>query len=761
MRRRILVRGAVQGMGFRPFVYREANELGLAGWVMNSPEGVTIEAEGDDARIESLLGRIHDLPPLHASIAAIETVAVAAVGETGFAIRDSTNAGIGAAQILPDLGTCTDCLRELFDPADRRYLYPFITCTHCGPRYSIIEDVPYDRARTSMRGFTMCAACRAEYEDPADRRFHAETNACLACGPRLALWDTGGATLARNHGALVAAANAVRDGRIVAVKGIGGFHLIVDARDENAVQRLRERKHREAKPFAVMFPSLEEIRITCIVEMVEKALVTGPARPILLLRRHGGGLAPAVAPGNPWLGAILPYAPVHHLLMRELDFPIVATSGNISDEPIVIDENKALTRLAGIADLFLVHDRPIVRPLDDSVIRIVGCREMMLRRARGFAPAPVAVDGMMPGIVALGGHLKATIAITQQNKIILSPHLGDLGTVAAEANYRHALDETIRVQPSKPAIVARDAHPDYASRRLGADIGAPAIDVPHHLAHVVACMAENGIAPPMLGVAWDGTGYGGDDTLWGGEFLLVEQNGWRRVAHLRPFRLPGGEAAAREPRRAALGLLYEAFGDTAFDMTDLPPVASFAAAERAILRRMLSRGVNAPYTSSAGRMFDGFAAICGLCQRAGYEGQAACQFEWAAEASGALASLEFNHRVGNAGDPTMILDWQPALAATLESFRRGGDVSGVAVAFHRGLAAAIADIAIRIGQPRVALSGGCFQNAFLLEATIAALRATKLEPIWHRLVPPNDGGLALGQAVWASWQHEAGAAPCA
>lgn len=759
LRQRILVSGAVQGMGFRPFIYREANALGLTGWVMNSPEGVTIEAEGTGSQINLLLAAIRERPPPLSSVAAIITKSIGVVGECSFSIRSSMGVGYRAAQILPDIATCEDCVREVFDPSNRRYLYPFITCTHCGPRYSIIQDLPYDRARTSMQGFTMCGACRAEYENPADRRFHAETNACISCGPRLAFWDTCGATLQRNQDALLAAADAVRDGRIVAVKGIGGFHLIVDACDDAAVQRLRERKHRKAKPFAVMFPSLEEIRITCIVETLEETLLIDPARPILLLRRRGHGLAPAVAPGNPWLGVILPYAPVHHLLLKELGFPVVATSGNISDEPIVTDENDALTRLAGIADCFLVHDRLIVRPLDDSVMRIIGGRAMMLRRARGYAPTPIAVD-VAPGIVALGGHLKTTIAVTGAAGVVLGAHLGDLRTAEAVANYRRALDEAIRLQPSKPILIAADSHPDFASRRLAAGVAAPVIEIQHHIAHIVACMAENNIAPPILGVAWDGTGYGGDGTVWGGEFLLVEKGGWRRVAHLRPFRLPGGEAAAREPRRAALGLLYEAFGEAAFDMTDLPPVASFSAAERAILRRMLSRGLNAPFTSSVGRLFDAFAAIYGLCQRTSYEGEAACRLEWVADANSAAPSLEFILRAGNAGGPAIILDWQPVLTATLCALRRDIKVSGLPAAFHRGLAGAIADIALRIGRPRAALSGGCFQNAYLLEAAIAALRAAKLEPIWHHLVPPNDGGLALGQAVWASWQHRVGGVLC-
>jgi hydrogenase maturation protein HypF len=752
---RLQVRGAVQGVGFRPFVYRQSTALGLTGWVGNTPAGVTVEAEGEPDQVAALIRSLREAPPPNAAIVAIDSEEIAPNGDEGFAIRTSDAAGPRSAAILPDLATCEDCLAELFDPADRRYRYPFINCTHCGPRYSIIEELPYDRTRTAMRHFPMCPTCRAEYETPSDRRFHAEPNACPDCGPRLALWDRAGGPLARDDAALRAGAAALRRGEIVAVKGIGGFHLLVDARDEASVTRLRRRKGREEKPFAVMFPALDRLRDCAEVSAAEAALLLGPARPIVLLRARGSMLAPAVAPRNPRIGAFLPYAPLHHLLLHDLGFPVVATSGNRSDEPIVIDENEAPARLAGIADLFLMHDRPILRPVDDSVAQFVCGRPQLLRRGRGHAPAPIAVEGVKGGILALGGHLKTTIALTQPGEVVPSPHIGDLDTVTARAAHARTIVDLTRLLATDASLVACDHHPDYASTQAAQAMALPVIRVQHHLAHIAACMAEHRLAPPLLGIAWDGTGWGPDGTVWGGEFLLVGKDGWRRVAHLRRFRLPGGEIAVREPRRAALGLLYEAFGEEALAMTDLAPVAAFAAAERAVLGRMLAQGINAPWCSSAGRLFDAFAALCGLRQRIAYEGQAASELEGAADNDTAGRSYEFP--IGRPADGgALILDWQRALQTALAELRAGAAAGAVSAALHRGLAAAIVAIAREIGEPRVVLTGGCFQNARLLETAVALLREAGYRPFWPQLVPPNDGGIALGQAAWASWSAAAG-----
>jgi hydrogenase maturation protein HypF len=758
-RQRIVVRGAVQGVGFRPFIHGQATARGLWGWVRNAPEGVIIEVEGTADRVAGLVRAIREAPPAHARVADMAVRDIAPTGEAGFAIRASETGGARQAEVLPDLATCDACLAELLNPTDRRYRYPFINCTHCGPRYSLVEDMPYDRARTAMRRFAMCPACQAEYDDPANRRFHAEPNACPECGPRLALWDRSGAVLARDDAALLAAAAALREGRIVGVKGIGGFHLLVDARNDEAVRSLRQRKRREEKPFAVMFPDLAAVQGSCRVEAEEQALLTGPAGPIVLLRRIGGPVVPSVATDNPRLGALLPYAPLHHMLMRELRFPVVATSGNVTDEPIVTDETEALDRLGGIADLFLVHDRPIVRPVDDSVAQVVCGEPQILRRGRGYAPAPVAAGDPPDGILAFGGHLKAAAALTVGSNLVLGQHVGDLETVAARDAYGRALDDLPRLHGVPARIAVCDAHPDYASSHAAEASGLPLRRVQHHLAHVAACMAEHGLAPPVLGVAWDGSGAGPDGTVWGGEFLLVAEYGWRRAAHLRPFRLPGGEIAVREPRRAALGLLFAAFGEEAFAMTDLAPVTAFAPAERTVLQTMLARGVNAPVTTSAGRLFDAFAALCGIRQRSGYEGQAAAALEWAAD--GRESGLAFDLPLIDADEGSLVIDWVPALVAALAMLRDGAPSGAVSEALHNGLARAIAVVARRIRVPQVALTGGCFQNRRLTETAVATLAADGFAPFWHRRVPPNDGGLAVGQAAWAAWRESGEDAPCA
>ncbi|CAN5257394.1 carbamoyltransferase HypF [soil metagenome] len=745
---RIAVSGAVQGVGFRPFVHREATALGLAGFVSNSPQGVTIEVEGPALAIEALLDRLEASPPPNARIGAMAAEAIWTRGDVDFEIRASTEAGAPSADVLPDLATCDECRAEIGDPRARRYRYPFTNCTQCGPRFSIIRSLPYDRARTTMAGFPMCADCRTEYENPADRRFHAEPIACAACGPQLALWDEHAAVLATRDDALRTAAAALREGRIVAVKGLGGFHLMVDARDPAAVARLRERKRREAKPFAVMFARLAAIEAAAEVAPAEAALLTGRERPIVLVRKRGEALAVPVAPDSPLLGAMLPYTPLHHLLLGETGFPLVATSGNRSEEPIVTDEAEAPGRLRGIADLFLVHDRPIVRPLDDSVARIVAGRSTVLRRARGYAPATVA-PCLRPDILAVGGHLKATIALGTAAGTVLSQHIGDLDSAEAREAYGRAIDDLCALYDGKPRLIARDLHPDYHSSRVADGFAVPVVPVQHHVAHVASCMAEHGLEPPVLGVAFDGTGYGPDGTVWGGEFLLITDAGWRRVAHLKPFRLPGGEAAAREPRRSAIGLLHAAFGAEAFAMTDLAPVASFTAAERSTLAAMLDRGVNAPLTTSAGRLFDAVAALAGLRQRASYEGQAAMELESAADEAQPHHSA-YPFAIIESDDAPMEVDWEPALRATLADLRAGVRTGDISAAFHAGLANAIAVVAGKIGEPVVVLTGGCFQNARLAEAAIAALRTGGLTPVWHERVPPNDGGLALGQLWWAA-----------
>jgi hydrogenase maturation protein HypF len=757
MRRRITLSGAVQGVGFRPFVYRRARQLGLAGWVLNSTAGVTIEAEGEAAGIAALIDSVKGSPPPNARIACVSVEEIAPQGEAMFSIRSSRIVEARTAEVLPDLATCLACLAELFDPANRRHRYPFINCTQCGSRYSIVESLPYDRARTSMRHFRMCPACQAEYDDPSDRRFHAEPNACPACGPRLSLWQGTGNLLAHDDDALTAAVSAIRGGKIIAVKGIGGFHLLAAAHDEAAVNRLRAGKRRMEKPFAVMFPDVAAVRRHCHLGTTAQALLSGPERPIVLLERKAGSMAPSVAPDNHRLGALLPYSPLHHLLMSDLGFPVVATSGNVAEEPIVTDEMAAFERLAGIAELFLVHDRPIVRPLDDSVAQVVCGRPQVLRRARGYAPGSLATAGTAASVLAFGSHLKATAALSRASGVVVSQHLGDLESAAARKGFDRALVDLVSLHDARPRLAARDLHPDYASSHTAEASGLPMIAVQHHVAHVAACLGEHGLAPPALGVAWDGAGYGTDGTIWGGEFIRLDESGWRRVASLRPFRIPGGDAASREPRRAALGLLHAAFGDDAFGMEDLPPVVAFTPAERKVLKTVLEHGLNAPLTSSMGRLFDAFASLCGIRQRTNYEGQAAVQLE-ALVGLGARPGQRYAFPVRDSGGDAcpLIVDWQPALEAALTDLRRAAAVVAVGAAFHAGLANAVVDVARRVAEPRVVLTGGCFQNVRLTEATVVALRSAGFTPVWHERIPPNDGGIAFGQAVWTGWRERTG-----
>jgi hydrogenase maturation protein HypF len=749
----VTVRGTVQGVGFRPWLHRRACALGLGGWAANSGDGLTMEVEGTADAVARLVAEVRQSPPPHARVKDIETHDAAPRGERAFSIRPSLVASATTADVPTDLATCADCLEELRDPGNRRHRYPFINCTQCGPRFTIVERLPYDRDATSMRAFALCGACRAEYEDPRDRRFHAEPIACPDCGPSLALLEAGRVSHTR-EAAFAAAVAALRAGAIVAVKGIGGFHLMVDARDDAAVRRLRQRKGREEKPFAVMYPDVESVRAACSVSALEAELLTSAAAPIVLLRRAGDALAPSVAPGHPYLGVMLPYSPLHHLLLDALGFPLVATSGNLGGEPIAFDDADAASRLSDVADAVLGHDRPILRPVDDSIVRVVAGRGRVLRRARGLAPAPIDACRALPeGIVALGGHLKTTCAVTRGSAVVVSPHLGDLDSAAARAGHARAVDDLARLHGVVPRRRVRDLHADYASARVDAAA------VQHHLAHVAACVVDAGVELPVLGVAFDGGGAGGDGTVWGGEFLHVDAGAWRRVAALRTFRLPGGETAVREPRRAALGLLYAAFGARAFEMTDVASVASFEPRERRIVATMLERGVNAPLTSSVGRLFDAFASLAGLRQRTGYEGQAAAELEWTAGAAASVSPYRFDLCECL---PVWRVDWQPALDAALADLAAGADTAAIARAFHDGLADAVVTVARRAGLVRVALTGGCFQNVRLTESTAAALEAAGFEPVLHQRIPPNDGGLALGQAMWAAWSEAGeGGAPCA
>ncbi|MBP9947924.1 MAG: carbamoyltransferase HypF [Vicinamibacteria bacterium] len=744
-RLRVYVRGAVQGVGFRPTVYRIASGLGLRGYVANSPLGVEIEVEGTADQVSRFVPALLEQKPPRAIIQGLESRHLDPVGHDGFVVRETEAQGAATTLIQPDIATCAECRREMFDPLDRRFEYPFINCTNCGPRFTIIDSLPYDRERTTMTGFVMCALCRAEYEDPRDRRFHAQPNACPECGPQLALWDSTGAVVATRGGALTAAVQAVRAGRIVAVKGIGGFHLMCDARDDAAVGEMRRRKGREEKPFAMMFPALAAVRAVCNLSPAEERLLTSPESPIVLLRRHGAELAPRIAPGNPYLGVLLPYAPLHHLLMRELGFPVVATSGNRHDEPIVTREPDAIDRLAGIADLFLVHNRPIARYADDSIARIVAGRPMLLRRARGYAPLPLAASPSQESILAVGAHLKNTIAFSVGGQFMVSPHLGDLETPQALVGFHNVVASLPGLYGFTPTLIAHDLHPDYASTQYAEMQPGRRVGVQHHAAHVFACLADNELEGEVLGVSWDGTGLGTDGTIWGGEFLHVRDGEFRRVAHLRTFLLAGGDAAAREPRRCALGLLHAVGGDTALSEADLGARLGFEPAELTVLRGMFRSGTGVARTSSAGRLFDGAAGLIGLRLRAAFEGQAAMDLEFAAMESDEGAAYEFELQ-------GMTVDWTAMIPAIETDRRSGVPVAVIAKRFHDTLTEMIVAVAKREGLPRVCLTGGCFQNLVLAERTIARLTESGFAPYWHQRVPPNDGGIALGQLVGAAFR---------
>ncbi len=799
-RLKVTIHGAVQGVGFRPFVYRLATESGLRGWVLNSSQGVFIEVEGKRPVLEEFLLRLEREKPPLAIIQSLEFSFLDPVGYPDFVIRHSEEAGEKTVLILPDIATCPECRREVGDPSDHRYRYPFTNCTHCGPRFTIIRALPYDRPNTSMAHFPLCPDCRREYEDPLDRRFHAQPVACPVCGPQVALYSGEEQFQSAPHltgdQAIQEAAQAVREGRILAVKGLGGFLLIVDARNEAAVRRLRERKQREEKPFALLYPSLEVIKEHCFVSPLEERVLTSPESPIVLLRRRktsevcqtarlsspkSSEVCEAVAPGNPYLGVMLPYTPLHDLLMQELGFPVVATSGNRSDEPICIDENEARERLGGIADLFLVHNRPIVRHCDDSVVRVVLRQELVLRRARGYAPLPVRIRKSGPSpILAVGAHLKNTIALSVGQQVFLSQHIGDLDTPEACAAFERVIADFLRLYEVEPLAIAHDLHPDYFSTqwaRKVADghVGASLADVlpeqgqgqalplripvQHHHAHLAACLAENEVEGPVLGVIWDGTGYGSDGTVWGGEFLWGDASGFERVAHLRPFRLPGGEAAVREPRRAALGVLWEHFGPEVFEWEHLAPVVDFSPSERRLLRRMLERGVNSPLTSSAGRLFDAVAALVGLRQKIRFEAQAAMMLEYAVDETVtdayplSMTKSQIQNpksKVQNPKSQLLVLDWGEMLEVLLVDLRRGVSVGVMAARFHNALVEGIVAVAQALGVERAALSGGCFQNRILLERAYRRLSEAGLRVYVHQRIPPNDGGIALGQVAVAA-----------
>ncbi len=754
----IRVRGLVQGVGFRPTVWRLARRYGLRGWVCNDGSGVTLSVCGSADGIADFVAELERAPPPLARIDAIERAPAVAPADREFRIIESQASEIRTG-VVPDAATCAACRDEILDPGMRRYRYPFANCTHCGPRLSIIEAIPYDRAATTMRRFRMCTACADEYADPADRRFHAQPIACAECGPRAWLLPSAEGDAIEATRALLLA------GRIVAVKGLGGFHLACDATNADPVARLRRTKRRDAKPFALMARDLDIIRRFAVVTAADAAVLQGPAAPIVVLDALTRDTPAGVAPGLSTVGFMLPTTPLHHLLLHEIDRPLVMTSGNLSDEPQCIDNDEALRQLASVAEHFLLHDRDIARRVDDSLVRVMGGVARVLRRARGYAPAPLPLpDGFEQAapVLAMGGELKNTFCLAHRGEAVLSHHMGDLENAPTFADYRRSIEQYRALFAFEPRVIAVDRHPDYLSTKLGKELaareGLPVIQVQHHHAHLAACMAENGLplnTGPVLGIVLDGLGWGSDGTIWGGEFLLCDYRRFRRLACIKPVAMPGGAQATREPWRNALAQILASMEWSRFVASHSTTNLGRYLAERpvSLLASMIARGVNSPLASSCGRLFDAVAAAAGLCRdRALYEGQAAMMLEAAAYGTVEPDQTAYKFTIAEAGDDGLLhLDAAPLWPVLLDDLAAGAPAPVIATRFHTGLAIAIVrTVGVLHARGPVALSGGVFQNRLLLEQVMGRLRAQGVEVLTHRAVPANDGGLALGQAVIAS-----------
>jgi hydrogenase maturation protein HypF len=737
-RLRIVLHGAVQGVGFRPAIYRLAERMRLTGWVRNSIAGLEIEIEGEADGLKEFLVQLRATQPAAAMITTEAMSRVAPCGSTGFEILpcdENSAATPRLASILPDLATCAACRGELFNPQNRRFGYPFTNCTQCGPRYTILLDIPYDRPNTTMRTFQLCASCRREYGSHTDRRFHAQPNACPTCGPRVWLSPAGSAP----QDVFTQVTAALVLGRIVALKGIGGFQLLVDARNSAAVIRLRERKQRDHKPFALLMPSLNCVRRYCEVNAEEVALLGSPAAPIVLLQpSDASGLAPEVAQQSSCLGVMLPCSPLHHLLMAHHPFPLVATSGNLAGEPIAIDNDDALHRLQSVADIFILHDRPIARPCDDSVVKLIDGPQI-LRRARGYAPLPIAVPHDLRPVLAVGGHLKSTVAIAFGRQVWVSQHIGDLDSPEARETFEQTIEDLCRLYRFQPEAIVSDLHPDYAStmwaQQHARTTGVPLIQVQHHHSHVASCAADNGLQGRYLGVAWDGAGVGTDGAIWGGEFFVAQRGGFDRVASLRSFALPGGEAAMRDCSRPAAGLLWKTLGPVRTREQIQPQLAS-----------MLEYEINAPECSSVGRLFDAVAYLSGAAERNVFEGYAGMRLEDAAGQTSTedAYALTISNGIG---------DWSSMVEGIQSDRDDGVHLATIAAKFHNALADWILAVARATKIHDVVLSGGVFQNAYLTRRARRLLEADGFDVFTHGQVPANDGGLALGQAVLAGTMH--------
>ena len=747
--RAIRVTGVVQGVGFRPFVHRLAVHHGLAGWVRNVAGTVEIHVEGEDNDLDAFEVALRlEAPPI-SRIDTLSGESALPLGADDFRITESADAD-GNRPVPPDVAICAHCDAEMRNPSGRRYRHPFITCTDCGPRYTVIDQLPYDRERTSMAVFPMCDACRAEYETPDDRRYHAETIACNACGPGVWLERDDGSVIASGEHAMHSAVRLIATGLIAAIRGVGGFHLACDATDDSAVRRLRFRKHRDAKPLAVMVATLADAEAIAHVSPAHAKLLLGPEHPIVLLpRRPDSTIASAVAPGLDWIGVMLPYAPLHRLLLESVDRPLVMTSGNLTDEPIAIDNDEARTRLAGIADFFLLHDREILSRVDDSVVRVVDGEAVLLRRSRGYAPLPLRLPVASPEpLVAVGPHLKNTFTLVRGDTAYVSPHIGDLECLESLAHFRATLARYRDLFRIDPTVAVRDLHPGYLSTRIAEELGLDrVIAVQHHHAHVAAVMAEHAVTDRVVGVALDGTGYGDDGRVWGAEVLVADLLGYERKAHLAYAPLPGGDAAAREPWRVAAGYV-------SLD-PDVAPAFALAFAgitdeQRGVVARQVERGLNAPLASSMGRLFDAAAAVLGVRRGMSYEGQAAMELESLAGSVGARALTMPVEETGG----MLVMNPVPLLATLGERRQRGVDVRTLAAMFHESVIDAIVRVALQVATAErrgvVALGGGSFQNARLLSGVRRRLAAAGLRVLVPRSLGPNDGAISYGQAAVAA-----------
>jgi hydrogenase maturation protein HypF len=761
---RVRVEGVVQGVGFRPFIYGLAFRLGLAGFVGNDGRGVLIEAEGEAAALDCLVDALSTQAPPLARVERVEVEPLAATGLTGFSISASDRAGSRTVLVAPDTAVCADCLSEMADPGDRRHAYAFTNCTNCGPRYTIVRELPYDRQGTTMAAFTLCEPCEGEYQDPLDRRFHAQPVCCPDCGPRLRLLSADGAPLPGEP--VTRAADLLAQGAIVAIKGLGGYHLAVAASNEHAVSTLRSRKHREERPLALMVPDVQAARRLCVIDDVEEALLLDAARPIVLLERHPdagpdtgphAGVATSVAPGQRGLGVMLPYSPLHHLLAVAHPEPLVMTSGNVSSEPIAYRDDDALNRLAGIADAFLTHDRAIHTRVDDSVLRASRGGPLPIRRSRGFAPAPLTLPWEFPRhVLACGPELKNTFCLARDRHAFVSHHIGDLENHETLQSFTEGIEHFRRLFSVTPEVVVHDLHPEYLSTKYALEGDAELLGVQHHHAHIASCLADNEVAGPVIGVAFDGLGMGTDGTLWGGEFLVADLTGFTRAAHLAPLPMPGGARAVREPWRMAAAYLDAAFGA---QWPDTPTLKAFRGRHDgrfdgrpgSRLEPVLSAaraGLNAPLTSSAGRLFDAVAALAGVRDTVTYEGQAAIEFEQLADRS---ETGLYRAWVEVGPHDALLVHGADLVGAVVADLDAGVAVPVVAARFHNGLAALVVEVCEHLrrdtGLAAVALSGGVFQNVLLVERCVAGLETAGFRVLTHRRVPPNDGGISLGQAA--------------